>query len=203
MPRMPKLRWQPILPPGQRNCRKIQSRDGRYGHAQLWLFGAIRHRDQQRRILVGEHRTRKKIRASGFDRGGFPFHLCYRAFGTMERDSGSVDDQGRILARGIFTHVAMAGPGAAPYGWAAVQFRRNKGLWDAILSKLVTGKSNAQAYEFVKIGGAEIGFVALSQVIDKRAGSGWKVPARSHASITAAGSIVKARGGQQSRQGIY
>ncbi len=114
-----------------------------------------------------------------------------------------VDDQGRILARGISTHVAMAGPGAAPYGWAAVQFRRNKGLWDAILSKLVTGKSNAQAYEFVKIGGAEIGFVALSQVIDKRAGSEWKVPARSHASITAAGSIVKARGGQQSRQGIY
>ena len=95
-----------------------------------------------------------------------------------------VDVQGKILKQGNFSHISIADPKLAPYGLAAVQFLRGQGLWTAISPKVVTGKSIAQAYEFVKSGNADLGFVALSQVIRKREGSEWLVPDKLHAPIT-------------------
>ena len=45
------------------------------------------------------------------------------------------------------------------------------------------GSYIAQAYQFVESGAAELGFVALSQVINVPGGSRWTVPASDHASI--------------------
>jgi molybdate transport system substrate-binding protein len=51
---------------------------------------------------------------------------------------------------------------------------------------LVTGENIAQTYQFVASGNAELGFVALSQVMHNgtlRSGSVWQVPATLHAPI--------------------
>ena len=45
------------------------------------------------------------------------------------------------------------------------------------------GSSITQAYQFVASGAAELGFVALSQVIDQPGGSRWLVPTSDHKPI--------------------
>ena len=102
-----------------------------------------------------------------------------------------VDDQGRILARGNFAHVAIADPRLAPYGLAAEQFLKNQGLWAAVAPKLVTGTSIAQTYNFIKTGNASLGFVARSQVIGKKEGSEWEIPDTTLAPIVQQAVLLK------------
>jgi molybdate transport system substrate-binding protein len=96
---------------------------------------------------------------------------------------GVVDDRGAVLATGAFNKLSIADPTAAPYGVAAIQTMTKLGVYDRLKSKIVKGTSITQAYEFVKSGAAELGFVALSQVITNPSGSRWQVPAADHAPI--------------------
>jgi molybdate transport system substrate-binding protein len=96
---------------------------------------------------------------------------------------GLVDGKGAVLRRGDFAHLPIADPVAAPYGAAAIQTMTKLGLYPALAPRIVRGNSIAQAYEFVAAGAAELGFVALSQVIAVPGGSRWLVPATLHAPI--------------------
>jgi len=87
------------------------------------------------------------------------------------------------LKAGRFRKLAIADPRAAPYGEAAVETLRSLGLYDAVKPKLVTGASITQAYQFVATGAAELGFVALSQLVAEKGGSRWVVPETRHAPI--------------------
>lgn len=89
-----------------------------------------------------------------------------------------VDDQGKILETGEFTHLAVANPKLAPYGKAAMQVLQKRGLATRLEPKIVWGESITQTYQFVVSGAAELGFVALSQVYEdgKIKGSAWLVP---------------------------
>ncbi|MGZ5052372.1 MAG: molybdate ABC transporter substrate-binding protein [Methylobacter sp.] len=92
---------------------------------------------------------------------------------------GLVDDQGRILTKGGFQHIALADPKLAPYGAAAVEVLKNLSLFDKLQPLFVLGENIAQTHQFVSTGNAELGFVALSQVIENgkiASGSGWIVP---------------------------
>lgn len=78
------------------------------------------------------------------------------------------------LKAGKFEKIAIANPKTAPYGTAAVEVMKTLGVYDALAHKIVQGNNIAQTYQFVDTGTAEVGFVALSQVINKdeaRAGS--------------------------------
>ena len=96
---------------------------------------------------------------------------------------GLVDAAGAVLKSGRFAKLSIADPAAAPYGAAAVQTMTRLGVYAALKPKIVQGSSIAQAYQFVDTGAAELGFVALSQVIDASGGSRWIVPAADHAPI--------------------
>ncbi len=81
------------------------------------------------------------------------------------------------LREGKFRKLAIADPGAAPYGAAAVAAIEALGLTGALTPRLVTGTSIAQAFQFVVTGNAELGFVALSQLVEGPGdGSRWVVP---------------------------
>ena len=59
-------------------------------------------------------------------------------------------------------------------------------LLDAIQAKFVQAENIAQAHQFIATGNAELGFVALSQVMAEgriSQGSGWVVPADLHRPI--------------------
>jgi len=80
------------------------------------------------------------------------------------------------LKSGSFNKVSICDPKAAPYGQAAVETMQSLKLYDTLQPKLVQGANITQAFQFVDTGNAEIGFVALSQVIGKNEGSQWLVP---------------------------
>jgi molybdate transport system substrate-binding protein len=93
---------------------------------------------------------------------------------------GFVDDKGAVLGKDGFNKIAYADPKLAPYGLAAQETLQKLKLWDKVQSKMVTGESIAQTYQFAASGNADMAFIALSQItkdgkiID---GSYWLVPA--------------------------
>lgn len=99
---------------------------------------------------------------------------------------GMVDAEGKVLATGNFAHLAVANPKLAPYGAAAMQTLDKLGLARKLEPKLVMGENIGQTYQFVHTGNAQLGFVALSQVMKDRKiakGSAWRVPANMHTPI--------------------
>jgi molybdate transport system substrate-binding protein len=50
------------------------------------------------------------------------------------------------------------------------------GIYEQVAGRIVQGNNIAQTFQFVETGNAEVGFVALSQVIGKAAKSIWIVP---------------------------
>ncbi|TQF77540.1 molybdate ABC transporter substrate-binding protein [Elioraea sp. Yellowstone] len=60
---------------------------------------------------------------------------------------------------------AIAHPEHAPYGRAAMQALRNRGLWDGIQRALVLGENVSQAAQFALTGSSQGGIVAYSLVL--------------------------------------
>lgn len=94
-----------------------------------------------------------------------------------------VDERGEVLRKGQFKYLSIAAPKVAPYGAAAIETLKKLNLLPAVEPKLVQGENIAQAYQFVASGNAELGFVALSQVLENgklKSGSVWMVPGTFH-----------------------
>ena len=104
---------------------------------------------------------------------------------------GLVDRKGAVLNSNRFDKVAIADPKTAPYGAAAIETMQKLGVHDALKAKIVTGSSIAQAYQFTSTGAAQLGFVALSQVITVPGGSRWLVPAKLHRPIDQQAVLLK------------
>lgn len=88
----------------------------------------------------------------------------------------NLTDARAVLAGGSYEHLAIADPATAPYGAAALATLNELGLTSAVEDRLVTGENITQALQFVESGNAELGFVALSQVIWLRRGQIYPEP---------------------------
>ncbi|MCB0367306.1 MAG: molybdate ABC transporter substrate-binding protein [Bdellovibrionaceae bacterium] len=89
--------------------------------------------------------------------------------------------EGEILKSTGLGHIAVANPRLAPYGMAAEQTLKAFGLWDEKKGQLVRGENVNQAFQYVESGNAQVGFVALSQVLslaESKRGQYWKVPSQ-------------------------
>ena len=99
-------------------------------------------------------------------------------------DSSMVLGEGRtVLSDGHFEHLAIANPKTAPYGKAAEQTLNKLGLWESLKGRIVQGENIGQTFQFVFSKNAQLGFVALSQVLDPKIngrGSRWDVPPSFH-----------------------
>ena len=98
---------------------------------------------------------------------------------------GLVDGAGEVLKKGRFEHLSMADPKLAPYGAAGIETMKALGVYGAVQPRIVTAENINQAYQFIRSGNAELGFVALSQVHKdgKVDGSFWLVPANLYTPI--------------------
>ena len=91
-----------------------------------------------------------------------------------------------ILLRSDVRHVAIANPKTAPYGAAAKEALQALGLWEQVQDRLVRGENIGQTFHFVFSKNAQLGFVALSQVLGPKvngSGSRWDVPTHLYAPI--------------------
>ncbi len=132
-----------------------------------------------------------KLEADGLTVPGSRFTYAVGTLVLYSATPGLVDDRGAVLGGNRFAHLAIADPAAAPYGAAAVETLKSLKLYDAVAPRLVTGSSITQAYQFVATGAADLGFVALSQVVTLPGGSRWTVPATLHAPIAQAAVELK------------
>ncbi len=132
-----------------------------------------------------------KLEADGFGIAGTRFVYAYGTLVLWSATPGFVDNTGAVLAKGQFEHLSIADPAAAPYGVAAIEAMKKLGLYDKLSAKIVKGTSIGQAYTFVNTGSAELGFVALSQVIKFPRGSVWYVPKEDYTPIDQQAILLK------------
>ena len=122
------------------------------------------------------------------DKAAVPGSAFAYAFGTLvlwSPRAGLVDGAGEVLRQPGFQRLALANPRLAPYGAAAVQTLKAMGLYETLQPRLVMGENITQTLQFIRSGNAQLGFVALSQVMrDGRIeGSFWRVDERLHEPI--------------------
>ncbi|HEY1392921.1 MAG TPA: molybdate ABC transporter substrate-binding protein [Methylibium sp.] len=130
-------------------------------------------------LIAADDETPKKLVDEGFAVAGSNFTYAIGKLVLWSAKPGFVDAEGKVLAGNGFAHLAIANPKIAPYGAAALEVLKARGLLDTATPRLVTAESIAQAYQFVSTGNAELGFVALSQVAvpgKPVLGSYWLVP---------------------------
>lgn len=173
------------------------------GHALQLSFGAtgkfyaqIRNGAPFEVFLAADDSTPTRLARDGAAVAGSQFTYAIGRLVLWSATPGYVDEQGAVLEQGGFRHLAIANPKLAPYGAAAVETLRALQRLDAIQPKFVQAENIAQAHQFVASGNAELGFVALAQVMQAGrigAGSGWVVPAHLHAPIRQ-DAILLARG---------
>jgi len=136
-----------------------------------------------------------KAEAEGLAVAGTRFTYATGRLVLWSQRPGLVDSQGAVLSKGRFEKLAIAEPGSAPYGQAAVETMSRLKLYDALKPRIVQGASITQAFQYVQTGAAELGFVALSQVVNEKGGSRWIVPAAWHTPIDQQAVLLKTGAG--------
>jgi molybdate transport system substrate-binding protein len=101
------------------------------------------------------------------------------------------------LKANTFSKLSIANPTAAPYGVAAIETLAALGIQDAVKDKIVMGSSIAQAFQFIDTANAELGFVALSQVINRTDGSRWLVDQKLYRAIRQDAVLLKTGAGSE------
>ncbi len=137
-------------------------------------------------LLSADDTTPAKLESEGKAVANSRFTYAIGALVLWSPQANTVDAQGNVLKVGDFKHLAIANPKLAPYGAAAVQVMDKLGVAAALQPRLVQGENIAQTFQFVSTGNAQLGFVALSQVMTDgkiHRGSAWQVPASLHAPI--------------------
>jgi len=135
-------------------------------------------------LLAADDETPAKLEAEHRTVPGTRFTYATGKLVLWSAQDGYVDGQGQVLKTGDFAHLAIANPKTAPYGAAAVETLHKLHVYERVQGRLVQGENIAQAYQFVDSKNAELGFVALSQVINRKDGSRWLVPQEDYAPIT-------------------
>jgi molybdate transport system substrate-binding protein len=163
------------------------------GHKAALAFGAtgkfyaqIKNGAPFEVLLAADDTTPAKLEEEGAAVRGSRFTYSIGKLVLWSAKPGFVDDQGKVLKKGDFRHLAIANPKTAPYGVAAIETLTALKLRETLEPKFVQGENIAQTHQFVVSGNAELGFVALSQVMEDgklTSGSAWVVPERLHKPI--------------------
>jgi molybdate transport system substrate-binding protein len=131
-------------------------------------------------MLSADDETPAKLETGGQGVAGSRFTYAIGKLVLWSANPDLVDAKGEVLKTGNFKHLALANPKTASYGTAAVEAMTSLGLLPSLQARFVQGENISQTQQFILSGNAELGFIALSQVIkDGRIGSGsaWMVPA--------------------------
>lgn len=130
-------------------------------------------------FLSADDKSPAKLEQDGLTVANSRFIYAIGKLVLWSADASLVDNQGDILSKGGFKHLALADPKLAPYGVAALEVLKKKALLDKLQPLFVQGENITQTQQFISTGNAELGFIALSQVMDNgkiTSGSAWQVP---------------------------
>lgn len=151
------------------------------------LYAQIRHGAPFDVLLSADAETPARLQDEGKAVAGSAFTYAVGQLALWSPDPTRIPDGPQALNEARFNHLAIANPRTAPYGAAAMAVIRRLGLLGTLQEKLVQGDNVGQAYQYVASGNAEIGLVALSQVMEGgrlTRGAVWAVPADLHPPLT-------------------
>jgi molybdate transport system substrate-binding protein len=139
-------------------------------------------------FLSADNESPVKLQKDGFAVAKSDFTYAIGKLVLWSASPNVVDAQGQVLSKGGFKHIALADPKLAPYGVAAIEVLKSKKLLEKLTPLFVQGENIAQTFQFVSTGNAELGFVALSQVIDADKGKivtglSWVIPENLYAPL--------------------
>ena len=161
------------------------------GHKALLAFGAtgkfyaqIKNGAPFAVLLSADDETPARLEKEGIAVAGTRFTYAVGRLALWSKNTSLVDDKGQVLLsnatdKNSFKKLAIADPKLAPYGAAAMEVLDRMGALAKVRPKLVQGDSIGQAFQFVMTENAELGFVALSQILIAgriNQGSAWVVP---------------------------
>ena len=177
--------------------------EARTGHKAILSFGATGQLYTQitqgapfQVFLSADQSTPAKLAQEGHAAAD---SLLTYAVGKLVLFSKSPDlvKDGQTLRDGKFNKIAIANPTTAPYGAAGVEVMKGLGVYDQRAPKIVQGGNITQTFQFVETGNAELGFVALSQIIGREDGSRWIVAAALYKPIRQDAVLLKTGAGNE------
>lgn len=153
------------------------------GHSALFSFGATGQLYTQIvqgapfDVFLAADQERPALAAkTGLGLAPSRFTYALGQLALYSRDPGRVRGP-ETLKDNQITRIAIANPALAPYGKAALATLDALGMKTVSAGRIIRGNSITQTYQFIATGNAEIGFVALSQIVGHSDGSRWLVPA--------------------------
>jgi molybdate transport system substrate-binding protein len=182
--------------------------ESRTGHKVILSFGAtgqfyvqITQAAPFQVFLSADQTTPKRLVDGGLAVGESLFTYAVGRLVLFSAQLGLVTGE-QALRDARFSKLAIANPVTAPYGAAAVETMKTLGVYEALSSKIVQGNDIAQTFQFVNTGNAELGFVALSQVITRQSGSRWIVPANFYRPIRQDAVLLRNGAGNEAAMGF-
>ena len=163
------------------------------GHQAKLSFGSsgkfvaqIRHGAPFDVFLSADQEKPARLLEMGLAVSGSEFTYAEGRLALWSGQPGYVDAKGEVLQRADYRYLAVANAQLAPYGRAAQEVLTALELSEVLRNRAVFGENIAQTFQFVKTGNAELGFIALSQIIEQGEigeGSAWVIPADYHTPI--------------------
>jgi molybdate transport system substrate-binding protein len=112
------------------------------------------------KMLVGAGRTADAGRVYAIGR-----LALFAPNASQVRVDPALDGLAEAVRGGVAKRVAIANPELAPYGAAAREALRRKGLWDALKGRIVLGENVNQTAQFALAGGVDAAFLPHSIVV--------------------------------------
>ncbi len=147
-------------------------------------------------FLAADQERPRRLEADGDTVAGSRFTYAVGRLALWDPNAASIGPD--RLAGGNYRRLAIANPDLAPYGAAARQVITAFDLDDETDEKLVFGENIGQVFAFVRTENAELGFVALSQILAtsaERRGAYWTPPQETHDPIRQ-DAVLLARGAE-------
>jgi molybdate transport system substrate-binding protein len=169
------------------------------------LYAQIRNGAPFDVLLAADTKTPEKLEAEGLSQPGSRFTYATGKLVLWSADPSRVDAQGNILKSPNLGKVAYANPRIAPYGAAAAQVMDRMGITAALSPRLVQGESIGQTFHFVYTGNADVGFVAMSQVLEGgklKSGSMWVIPQNLYDPIAQGVVVLQRASGNEAAQAL-
>lgn len=138
-------------------------------------------------FFSADHHRPKRLEEGGFGVKDSRFTYALGRIALWSPNADLVKGE-ETLSSKHFTRLAIANPKTAPYGLAAMQAMQALRIWEKLQpgNVIIVGENLGQTLRFIESGNAELGFVALSQIMDpkfKGKGSRWDVPSNLHEPI--------------------
>lgn len=150
------------------------------------IYAQIKHGAPFQLFFSADQTKPEILEQEGFTVSGSRFTYAIGALALWSFKPNFVGNDFSRLQTNSFNKLALANPKLAPYGVAALEVLDALKLKQFTEAKWVQGENIAQTYQFVATGNADLGFVALSQIMDKghiQAGSSFIIPRQLYSPI--------------------